>query len=111
MEMQNQQLVKLSLGQPHDQPISSLPAGLRRTSSYCIFVKLPKRQDRVLLVHGYTGAYDEVSLDVASFLSSRRTVSAPCMENGHRSLTTGPTNLLLPKRRSPSLRTADTSPA
>jgi uncharacterized protein len=77
MEMQNQQLVKLSLGQPHDQPISSLPAGLRRTSSYCIFVKLPKRQDRVLLVHGYTGAYDEVSLDVASFLSSRRTVSAP----------------------------------
>jgi uncharacterized protein len=47
-----------------------------RASSYCIFVKLPRR-DQVLLVHGYTGAYDEVSLDVAEFLYARRTASKP----------------------------------
>jgi uncharacterized protein len=77
MEMQSNQLVTLSVDQPDDQLIPSVPAGERRASSYSIFVKLPKRQDRVLLVHGYTGAYDEVSLDVAAFLSSRRAVSKP----------------------------------
>ena len=77
MEMQNQQLVTLSVDRSENQLISSVPSGERRASSYCIFVKLPKRHDRVLLVHGYTGAYDEVSLDVAAFLSSRRAVSKP----------------------------------
>jgi len=77
MEMQNQQLVTLSVDRSENQLISSVPSGERRASSYCIFVKLPKRHDRVLLVHGYTSAYDEVSLDVAAFLSSRRAVSKP----------------------------------
>ncbi len=44
-----------------------------RTSSYTIYVKLPDNDDEVLLVHGYTGAYDRVSRDVADFLRSRET--------------------------------------
>jgi uncharacterized protein len=42
-----------------------------RTSSYTIFVKLPDNDHDVLLVHGYTGAYDRVSRGVADFLRSR----------------------------------------
>ncbi|MEA2602190.1 MAG: uncharacterized protein QOF89_3182 [Acidobacteriota bacterium] len=42
-----------------------------RTSSYTIFVKLPDNNEDVQLVHGYTGAYDRVSRDVADFLRSR----------------------------------------
>lgn len=42
-----------------------------RTSSYTIFVKLPDNDRDVLLVHGYTGAYDRVSKEVADFLRSR----------------------------------------
>lgn len=42
-----------------------------RTSSYTIFVKLPDNDRDVLLVHGYTGAYDRVSQEVADFLRSR----------------------------------------
>ncbi len=42
-----------------------------RTSSYTIFVKLPADKEDVLLVHGYTGAYDRVSGSVAAFLRSR----------------------------------------
>lgn len=42
-----------------------------RTSSYTIYVDLPENDDEVLLVHGYTGAYDKVSRPVASFLRSR----------------------------------------
>ncbi len=76
MDMRNQQLVTLSVDRPDSQHLPSV-SGEKRASSYCIFVKLPKRHDRVLLVHGYTGAYDEVSLDVAAFLSSRRAVSKP----------------------------------
>lgn len=42
-----------------------------RTSSYTIFIKLPDNHEDVLLVHGYTGAYDRVSRGVADFLRSR----------------------------------------
>jgi uncharacterized protein len=77
MQAQNQQLVTLSVTSPDNRLMPSAPTGGMRTSSYCIFVKLPKRQDRVLLVHGYTGAYDEVSLDIAEFLYHHRVVSAP----------------------------------
>jgi uncharacterized protein len=42
-----------------------------RTSSYTIYVDAPESEDEVLLVHGYTGAYDKVSRDVADFLRSR----------------------------------------
>ncbi|HSG40010.1 MAG TPA: hypothetical protein VLE27_10265, partial [Thermoanaerobaculia bacterium] len=36
-----------------------------RTSSYTIFVDLQGNDQDVLLVHGYTGAYDRVSRRVA----------------------------------------------
>lgn len=42
-----------------------------RTSSYTIFVNLPDNDQEMLLVHGYTGAYDRVSRAVADFLRSR----------------------------------------
>ncbi len=42
-----------------------------RTSSYTIYVNLPDNEDEVLLVHGYTGAHDKVSREVAGFLRSR----------------------------------------
>lgn len=39
-----------------------------RTSSYVIYVDLPDKPDRKLLVHGYTGAFDLVSSPVAAFI-------------------------------------------
>ncbi len=39
-----------------------------RTSSYVIYVDLPDDPGRMLLVHGYSGAYDVVSRKVASYL-------------------------------------------
>ncbi len=42
----------------------------RRTSSYTIYVDLPDEQEYVLLVHGYSGAYDKVSRRVANFVRS-----------------------------------------
>jgi uncharacterized protein len=39
-----------------------------RTSSYTIHVDLPDGRDEVLLIHGYTGAYDRVSRQVARYL-------------------------------------------
>lgn len=47
-----------------------------RTSSYTIYVNLPDSDDEVLLVHGYTGAYDKVSRGVADFLRSRQAKGA-----------------------------------
>lgn len=44
-----------------------------RTSSYTIYADLPDRND-VLLIHGYTGAHDVVSRDVANFLRANETV-------------------------------------
>jgi uncharacterized protein len=41
-----------------------------RTSSYTIYVDLPGDASQVLLVHGYTGAYDRVSRSVAGYLKS-----------------------------------------
>lgn len=41
-----------------------------RTSSYTIYVDLPGDRGEMLLVHGYTGAYDKVSRRVASYLRS-----------------------------------------
>jgi uncharacterized protein len=48
-----------------------------RTSSYTIYVDLPGNQQEMLLVHGYTGAYDRVSRPVASFLRSKEAKRAP----------------------------------
>src|SRR5262245_7644304 len=76
----HQQLIQLMRG-VDSRRVEVPPPGSPRTSSYCIFVKLPSRPEQVLLVHGYTGAYDEVSLDVAAFLYARRTVSTPLYGN------------------------------
>lgn len=41
-----------------------------RTSSYTIYVDLPDNPNEMLLVHGYTGAYDKVSRKVATYVRS-----------------------------------------
>ncbi|HDQ72459.1 MAG TPA: radical SAM protein [Chloroflexi bacterium] len=41
-----------------------------RASDYVIYVDLPDNAEDVLLVHGYTGAYDRVSRRVANYLHS-----------------------------------------
>jgi len=43
-----------------------------RTSSYTIFIELADDSGDVLIAHGYSGAYDCVSADVARFLRSRQ---------------------------------------
>lgn len=49
-----------------------------KTSDYTIFVDLPAERGDVLLVHGYTAAYDRVSSQVAGYLKSlRRKADAP----------------------------------
>ncbi|RMH19960.1 MAG: radical SAM protein [Acidobacteria bacterium] len=48
-----------------------------RTSSYTIYVDLPDNPREMLLVHGYTGAYDKVSRRVASYLRSRESHRPP----------------------------------
>jgi uncharacterized protein len=50
---------------------------LLRTSSYTIYVDLPGNSDEMLLVHGYTGAYDLVSKRVATYLRSLEAKQAP----------------------------------
>jgi len=42
-----------------------------RTSNFTIFVSLPENEHEILLVHGYTGAYDKVSRPIADFLRRR----------------------------------------
>lgn len=41
-----------------------------RTSSYTIYVDLPDDRDSVLLVHGYSGAFDKVKRPIATYLRS-----------------------------------------
>jgi uncharacterized protein len=41
-----------------------------RASNYNIYVNLPNNSEEMLLVHGYTGAYDKVSRQVANYLRS-----------------------------------------
>lgn len=48
-----------------------------RTSSYTIYVDLPNNSSEMLLVHGYTGAYDRVSRRVASYVRSLERKRAP----------------------------------
>jgi uncharacterized protein len=48
-----------------------------RTSSYVIYVDLPGNTQEMLLVHGYSGAYDKVSRQVARFLRGMEARRAP----------------------------------
>lgn len=48
-----------------------------RTSSYTIYVDLPGNKEEILLVHGYTRAYDKVSRRVATYLRSLEVKKPP----------------------------------
>jgi uncharacterized protein len=48
-----------------------------RTSSYIIYVDMPHNPDEMLLVHGYTGAFDKVSTRVATYLRAKEDHRAP----------------------------------
>ena len=48
-----------------------------RTSSYTIYVDLPDNPREMLLVHGYTGAYDKVSRRVANYLRANEARRPP----------------------------------
>lgn len=56
-------------------PVTAM--GNLRTSSYVIYVDLPDNQNDMLLVHGYTGAYDLVSRRVATYVRSLERYRAP----------------------------------
>lgn len=74
-------------GPPGSETDSSLPVALKqggvwvegtlRTSSYTIYVDLPDTDQEMLLVHGYSGAYDRVSRNVANYLRSLEVKRAP----------------------------------
>ena len=48
-----------------------------RTSGYTVYVDLPGNTDEMLLVHGYSGAYDKVPRHVAMYVRSREDRRAP----------------------------------
>jgi uncharacterized protein len=48
-----------------------------RTSSYVIYVDLPDNDSDMLIVHGYTGAFDKVSKRIATFLRAKEDRKAP----------------------------------
>src|SRR5438270_3136565 len=41
-----------------------------RASSYIIYVDLPDNHEEMLLVHGYTGAYDKIPRSIGSYIRS-----------------------------------------
>lgn len=59
------------------QLTGALTARALRTSSYIIYVDLPHNDSEMLLVHGYTGAYDRVSKRVATFVRANEDRRAP----------------------------------
>jgi uncharacterized protein len=48
-----------------------------RTSSYTIYVDLPGNEEEMLLIQGYTGAYDKVSRRVATYLRAMESHRPP----------------------------------
>ncbi len=48
-----------------------------RTSSYTIYVDLKDDRENILLVHGYSGAFDVVSRRVGAYVRSREKTKAP----------------------------------
>jgi hypothetical protein len=49
-------------------PATEITTRSLRTSSYVIYVDLPHNDHEMLLVHGYTGAFDKVSKRIATFV-------------------------------------------
>lgn len=52
------------------QPMHISPGRALRASDHIIYVDLPGRENELLLVHGYTGAFDKVSKPIAFFVRS-----------------------------------------
>lgn len=50
--------------------LSSISASRVRASNYTVYVDLPDDREHVLLVHGYSGAFDKVPAGVASYVRS-----------------------------------------
>lgn len=48
-----------------------------RASSYNIYVELPDNEEEMLLVHGYTGAYDKVSKKVGGYVHKLNSYELP----------------------------------
>jgi hypothetical protein len=48
-----------------------------RTSSYVIYVDLPHNDHEMLLVHSYTGAFDKVSKQIATFVRAKEDWKVP----------------------------------
>ena len=63
--------------EPPPEPTESGGGGEIRTSSYIIYVDLPQNDSDMLIVHGYTGAFDKVSRRVATFLRAKEDRRAP----------------------------------
>lgn len=61
-----------------------------RTSSYTIYINLSDGTDDVLLVHGYTGAFDRVSKSIGDFLRAHETGRPARPLYGEWSTETGP---------------------
>jgi uncharacterized protein len=57
-------------------------------SSYNIYVDLPDNPEEMLLVHGYSGAYNKVSRHVATYVRSLEVGRPPdpCMAHGVQNL-------------------------
>lgn len=64
--------------------------GVLRTSSYVIYVDLPDSPDEMLLVHGYSGAYDRVARRLGAYLRSLESGPTPPPLHGNWSAS-GPT--------------------
>src|SRR5437763_17113969 len=60
-----------------------------RTSSYTIYIDLPGNAEDMLLVRGYTGAYDKVSRRVATYVRSLELRRPPKPRYGDWSATPG----------------------
>jgi uncharacterized protein len=63
--------------EPANQGLAESGGGELRTSSYIIYVDLPQNDSDMLIVHGYTGAFDKVSRRVATFLRAKEDRRAP----------------------------------
>lgn len=65
--------------EPEADTGAAAPAGrgILRTSSYIIYVDMPHQADEMLVVHGYTGAFDKVSTRVATYLRAKEDHRAP----------------------------------
>ena len=58
-------------------PAAEITTRSLRTSSYVIYVDLPHNDHEMLLVHGYTGAFDRVSKRIATFVRAKEDRKAP----------------------------------